>query len=43
MKNIWRYAAKILDGEEDLIQPSFSVEDAEAFFKQEYSSPSSKF
>ena len=30
-KNLWRYAAKILDGEEDLIQPSFSVEDAEAF------------
>ena len=33
VKNLWRYAAKILDGEEDLIQPSFSVEDAEAFFK----------
>ena len=28
-----RLAAKILDGEEDLIQPSFSVKDAEAFFK----------
>ena len=42
-KNLWRYVAMILDGEENLIQPSFSVEDAEAFFRKEYSSPPSEF
>ena len=42
-KNLCRYAAKILDGEEDLIQPLFSVEDAEALFEQVYSSPPSDF
>ena len=42
-RNLWRYAAKILDGEEDLIEPSFSVKDAEEFFKKVYSRPPSKF
>ena len=42
-RNLWRYAAKILDGEEDLNEPSFSVKDAEEFFKKVYSRPPSKF
>ena len=42
-KNFWRYAAKILDGKDDSIKPSFSAKDAEAYFGQVYSSPPREF
>ena len=42
-KSFWRFAARILDKEEDNISPTFTADDAEAFFRGVYNSESSAF
>ena len=42
-KSFWRFAAKVLDGEGDSVAPSFSVEEAERYFREVYSSNRKEF
>lgn len=37
-KRFWKFAAKLLDGEEESPEPAFSAEEAESFFTEVYSS-----
>ena len=41
-RSIWKFAAKILDGENDSVTPTFSPE-AESYFKRVYSSSPKEF
>ena len=39
----WKFAAKILDGRDELPEPDFSAEEAESFFREVYSSSPREF